>query len=50
MLNKKNFTNETKLITKFEAKAIHPDRDKYPYRTVGPNPGIARGIEIRSNY
>jgi hypothetical protein len=49
-VKQKELYTETNLITKFKGKAIHPDRDKYPYRTVGPNPGIARGIEIRSNY
>lgn len=52
---KKNFKqkelyNETKLVTEFKGKGIHHGRDGYPYRTVGENPGIAKGIELRSNY
>jgi hypothetical protein len=52
---KKNFKqkelyNKTKLVTEFKGKDILHGRDGYPYRTVGENPGIAKGIEVRSNY
>ena len=52
---KKNFKqkelyNKTKLVTEFKGKDILHGRDGYPYRTVGENPGIAKGIELRSNY
>jgi hypothetical protein len=52
---KKNFKqkelyNKTKLVAEFKGKDILHGRNGYPYRTVGENPGIAKGIEVRSNY
>jgi hypothetical protein len=49
-VKQKELYNETKLVTKFEGKAIHHDHDGYPYTTVGESPGIGKGIELRSNY
>jgi hypothetical protein len=39
-----------KVVAEFEGKPIQRDRDMYPYTTVGENPGIVSGIELRSNY
>ena len=49
-VKQKELYNETKLVTEFKGKVFHHARDGYPYRTVGENPGIAKGIELRSNY
>jgi hypothetical protein len=49
-VKQKELYNETKLVAEFEGKPIQHSRDMYPYTTVGENPGISKGIELRSNY
>ena len=49
-IQQKLFYNETKLIKEFKGGNNERDWKEYPYVTVGENPGIARGVEVRSNY
>jgi hypothetical protein len=49
-VKQKELYNETKLVAEFKGKAIHHDLNSYPYTTIGENPAIEKGIEIRSNY
>jgi hypothetical protein len=46
----KELYNETKLIEEFKGRAVSHGQNKYPFSTVGENPGIVKGIEVRSNY
>ena len=49
-VEQKRLYNETKLVAEFKGRANFSDLDLYPYTTIGENPAIAKGIEIRSNY
>jgi hypothetical protein len=49
-VKQKELYNETKLVAEFKGNAIHHDLNSYPYTTIGENPAIEKGIEIRSNY
>ena len=49
-VKQKELYNETRLVAEFKGKAIHYDLGRYPYSTIGENPAIGEGIEIRSNY
>jgi 4-amino-4-deoxy-L-arabinose transferase-like glycosyltransferase len=49
-IKQKELYNETKPVAEFKGKAIHYDLSRYPFTTIGENPAIGQGIEIRSNY
>jgi hypothetical protein len=46
----KQLYNDTNLIATFKEKPIPYDDDKYPYTSIHGNPGIKKGVEVRTNY
>jgi hypothetical protein len=46
----KQLYNETKLVAEFKGKDIQYGLGNYLHITLDENPGIDKGMEIRSNY